>query len=118
MPAISMPMLSEDKIDRPIVQESEYVPRRLYTKKTDIETHGMTAGCRRCLATMRGTGGAMHSEECRKRITEEVNQTEDGREKDRGARRWTSAENDRCIIFIVRNTMDDFGVNINNEEIP
>ena len=86
MPAISMPMLSEDKIDRPIVQESEYVPRRLYIKKTDIETHGMTAGCRGCLATMRGTGGAMHSEECRKRITEEVNQTEDGRDSVRQAK--------------------------------
>ena len=51
MPASSMPMLSEDKIDRPVVQEPEYVPRRLYIKKTDIETHGMIAGCRKCLAT-------------------------------------------------------------------
>ena len=28
------------------MQESKYVPRRLYIKKTDVETHGMTAGCR------------------------------------------------------------------------
>ena len=85
MPAMSMPMLSEDKIDRPVVQECEYVPRCLYIKKTDIETHGMTAGCRVYVATMRGTEGAMHSEESRKRITEEGNQTEDGRDRVRQA---------------------------------
>ena len=58
MPAISMLMLYEDKIHRPTVHEFEHVPRRLYIKKTDIETHGMTAGCRGCLATVRLTGGA------------------------------------------------------------
>ena len=136
MPAISMPTSSDDKVDRPTVQEFEYVHRCLYIKKTGIETHGKTptgAGSAwlRCevqeeRCTLRNAARVSPKRSTRRRMDETVCDRQrfahsslrnDESQKDRGARRRTSAGNYRCIIFIISHTLDGVGVNIHNEKI-
>ncbi len=44
-----------------------------------MEKHGHTAGCPGCKAAERGTAAANHTEECRKRIGEELEKVGDER---------------------------------------
>ena len=79
MPAIDMPMECQEDMARPDETESDYVPRRLYIRKGDLDKYGMTSGCKGCLAALRGLRGTAHSEECRRRIMKEMGTSEEGR---------------------------------------
>lgn len=81
MPTIVVPMQYNDDIPKPRVQEAEYIPRRLYIKKGDVEKYGMTPRCKGCLAAMRGAAATAHSEECRRRMTDEIGKTEPGKDR-------------------------------------
>ena len=68
--------------------------RKTYIYKSDIEKMGATEGCPGCRALM--TPGskfrAKHTLECRKRVEEELNKTEEGRKRvDRASERMTQA---------------------------
>ncbi len=52
--------------------KSDYTRRRFRIRKDEMEKFGYTAGCPGCRAVNRGTSAMNHSEECRKRIAEEL----------------------------------------------
>ena len=49
-------------MDRPVIK------RRFKIKKDDVRTHGMTPGCKGCIALNRGAQAVNHSETCRTRM--------------------------------------------------
>ena len=49
---------------------NEVVPRRMYIKKSDVEEHGYTVRCFRCISSLRGTARQEHSDACRRRLEE------------------------------------------------
>ena len=59
--------------------KSDYTRRRFRIRKEDLEKFGYTAGCPGCRAANRGTTAANHSEECRKRLAEELGEIGDER---------------------------------------
>ena len=59
-----------DPVPRMDVKEPQV--RRVYIKKQDIERLGMTDNCPGCLAAIAGSRPVGHTEECRKRIMEEL----------------------------------------------
>ncbi len=59
--------------------KDEFIRRRFRIKKDDLEKYGYTAGCPGCRAANRGTAAANHTEECRKRIGEELEKVGDER---------------------------------------
>ena len=86
MPAIDMPMAEpEVEIRRPEYCEGEIVPRRLYLRTRDFKEHGATKGCKGCIAMARGGKGVPHTEACRKRMTEAIAETDEGRERAKAA---------------------------------
>ena len=88
MPAVEIPMEIENpEIARPPVVDEDVVPRRLYIKTRDVEKHGYTAGCKGCVAMLRGGRGVPHSEACRKRLTEMIAQSDEGRARKEAADR-------------------------------
>ncbi len=52
--------------------ERDFTRRRFRIRKEDLETFGCTAGCPGFRAVNRGTTATNHSEECRKRLGEEL----------------------------------------------
>ena len=86
MPAVEIPMeVDNPEVARPPAEEEEVVPRRLYIKAQDVEEHGYTAGCKGCVAVLRGGRGVPHSEACRKRLTELIAKSDKGRERKEAA---------------------------------
>ena len=59
--------------------KSDYTRRRCRIRKEDLEKFGYTAGCPGCRAANRGTTAVNHSEECRKRLAEELEKVGDER---------------------------------------
>ncbi len=59
--------------------KEDSVPRRLRTKPQDPEKLGFATGCPGCRAANRGSTAVGHSEECRKRIAEELTKLGDER---------------------------------------
>ncbi len=57
----------------------DFVPRRLRIKKEDLEKFGFTTGCPGCRAATRISTAVAHSEQCRKRILEELEKVGDER---------------------------------------
>ncbi len=55
------------------------MPRRHRITKRDLEKFGFTVGCPDCRAANRGSTAVGHTEECRKRIMEEVEKAGDDR---------------------------------------
>ena len=49
-------------------EEELVVPRNIYLKKSDFETHGYSKDCKGCRAVLRGAARTPHSAECRKRM--------------------------------------------------
>ena len=81
MPAIDMPMAEPGvEIRRLEYCEGEIVPRRLYLRTQDFKEHGATRGCK----GWRGKG-VPHTEACRKRMTEAIAETDEGRERAKAA---------------------------------
>ena len=60
-------------------QQEERAPPRMYIKRADIERYGMTPGCRGCRDISTGKERVAHSDECRKRIREEMEKVPSGR---------------------------------------
>ena len=86
MPAVEIPMEIENpEVDRPPVDDKDVVPRRLYIKSRDVEKHGHTPGCKGCVAVLRGGRGIPHTEACRRRLTEIIAQSDEGRARKEAA---------------------------------
>ena len=62
-------------------QAPEELTRRIYIKKTDVETYGKTPGCPGCESMGRGGKAKNHTETCRNRLEEEMKKTEQGQER-------------------------------------
>ena len=50
----------------------------MYIRAKDIDRHGVSPNCKGCIATLRGEGGLPHSHTCRKRLTDEVEKSDEG----------------------------------------
>ena len=74
------------EVTRPIRGKDEYVPRRFRIQKSDLQKFGYTAGCPGCRAANRGLTAMGHSEECRRRIQEELERVGDARIERENAR--------------------------------
>ena len=80
MPTVIIePVEPQVEVTRPSVAEP--VPRRLYVRAKDIETHGTTGGCPGCRAWARSGKAQTHSEQCRQRITEAIRAAGDGEQR-------------------------------------
>ena len=66
---------------RPRRDQEEAKPKRVYIKKEDVVEHGATAGCPGCRAARLGQTAQGHTEECRRRITEEMAKTDQGKRR-------------------------------------
>ena len=66
---------------RPRREQEEARPKRVYIKKEDIVEHGATAGCPGCRAARLGQTAQGHTEECRRRMTEEMAKTSQGKKR-------------------------------------
>jgi hypothetical protein len=63
------------------VREPEYNPHRVFIRLADLERHGFTAGCRRCILMREGrrAQGVKHRDECRLRLEQAMRDAEDPR---------------------------------------
>ncbi len=57
--------------------KSELTRRMFRRRKEDLEMFGYTTGCPGCREVNRGTTATNHSEECRKRLAEELEKAGD-----------------------------------------
>ena len=88
MPAVDIGMeMPEVEIPRAPVEDRRPVPRRLYIRAKDIDRHGVTPNCKGCIATLRGEGGVPHSDTCRKRLTDEIEKSDEGARAKRARQR-------------------------------
>ena len=72
-------MPAVDIVPRAPKEDKVPVSRRLYIRAKDIERKGVTLNWKDCIATLRGEGGVPHSDTCRKRLTEEIEKSDEGR---------------------------------------
>ena len=78
-PAVDIGMeMPEVDIPKAPKEDKGPVPRRLYIRVEDIERHGPISNCKGCVVTLRGEGGVPHSDTCRKRLTEEIEKSDEG----------------------------------------
>jgi len=65
----------------PEVAVPEYNPHRVYIRLDDLERHGFTAGCRRCILMREGrrAQGVKHRDECRDRVEQALRDAGDPR---------------------------------------
>ena len=83
MPAVDIGVeMPEVDIPRAPKEDKSPVPRRLY-----IRADGATSNCKGCIATLRGEGGVPHSDTCRKRLTEEIEKSDEGARAKRARQR-------------------------------
>ena len=70
------------------VHVPEYNPHRVFIRLEDLERHGFTAGCRRCILMREGrkSQGIKHRDECRNRVEQALRDAGDAR-LDRAERR-------------------------------
>ena len=54
----------------------EVVPRRMYTKNSDVEEHGYTVRSPGCISILRGTARQEHSDACRRRLEKDMEGTQ------------------------------------------
>ena len=69
---VIMPRMEPQAIPEPA--EPERQVRRLYIKAKDVMKYGATAGCEGCRAAVRGGESRGHTEECRTRITQAMDE--------------------------------------------
>jgi hypothetical protein len=62
-----------EQLQREVMRET--VPRKVAIAKQDLEEFGYTAKCPGCLAVLRGTTRQGHSQDCRRRMQEELKGT-------------------------------------------
>ena len=71
------PKLPSVPVLRPEVVEP--APRRLYVRGGDLKEHGTTAGCKGCLAWLRGGKTVTHSDACRDRVAKSMKEKGDAK---------------------------------------
>ena len=59
----------------------EHRTNRMYIKREDIAEYGATAGCPGCRAIRLGQTAQRHTEECMRRLTEEIAKTTQGKRR-------------------------------------
>ena len=69
----------ESEIMEPMQGSNDSQVRRMKITKADIRRYGATGGCKGCKNMIEGKAAANHSEECRKRIENELTKDEDPR---------------------------------------
>ena len=79
--------MPEVEILRAPKEDKRPVSRRLYIRATDIDRHGVTPNCKGCIATLPGEGGVLHSDTCRKRLTDEIEKSDVGARAKRAPQR-------------------------------
>ena len=85
---IGMP---EVEIPRAPKKDRRPVSRRLYIRAKDLERHGVTPNCKGCIATLRGEGEVPHSDTCRKRLTKEIEKSDEGTRAKRARQRSSTS---------------------------
>ena len=77
----------EVPFDMPLMRPArdEAGPRRTYVMKRHFVEHGYTEGCEGCSRMSAGMKGRPHTDGCRKRMYQELQKTEEGRDWMRGA---------------------------------
>ena len=74
---INMPRDREPVRPPMVGEEREAVPRRVKITREQVRTMGFTVGCQGCRAVNRGLPAVIHSEECRKRMEEQLREQSD-----------------------------------------
>ena len=98
VPEVEFNMREPDvEIRRPDVKEEELMPRRLYIKAKDVENFGATDRCKGCTAIIRGGPRVAHSEACRKRLTEAIAESDEGKERIQAAENRALEYQDRVL---------------------
>ncbi len=54
LPPLAPPVAAQGAAEEPEVREPEYNPHRVFIRLEDLERHGFTAGCRRCILMREG----------------------------------------------------------------
>jgi hypothetical protein len=80
LPPLAPPVLAQGAGDAE-VREAEYNPHRVFIRLEDLERHGFTAGCRRCILMREGrrAQGVKHRDECRVRVEQALRDAGDPR---------------------------------------
>jgi hypothetical protein len=80
LPPLAPPALAQGAGDAE-VREPEYNPHRVFIRLEDLERHGFTAGCRRCILMREGrrAQGVKHRDECRLRVEQALRDAGDPR---------------------------------------
>ena len=70
LPALASQVAAQGPEEPDEVRVPEYNPHRVFIKLEDLERHGFTAGCRRCILMREGrkSQGVKHRDECRLRV--------------------------------------------------
>jgi hypothetical protein len=81
LPPLAPPVLAQGPEAPDEVREPEYNPRRVFIKLEDLERHGFTAGCRRCILMREGrkSQGIKHGDQCRLRVEQAMRDAENPR---------------------------------------
>ena len=87
LPPLAPPVAAQGA-GEPEVRVQEYNPHRVFIRLEDLERHGFTAGCRRCILMREGrrAHGVKHRDECRDRLEQALRDVGDAR-LDRAERR-------------------------------
>jgi hypothetical protein len=80
LPPLAPPVVAQGAAE-PEVHVPEYNPHRVFIRLEDLERHGFTAGCRRCILMREGrrSHGVRHRDECRKRVEQALRDAGDAR---------------------------------------
>ena len=65
-------MMDKDYKEKLEMEEHVPVPKRVYTTREDLEVFGFTARCPGCMSLLKGTARQAHTNNCRRRIEEEL----------------------------------------------
>ena len=60
---------------------------KIVHQSQNIDRHGVTPNCKGCIATLGGEGGVPHSDTCRKRLTDEIEKSDEGARAKRARQR-------------------------------
>jgi hypothetical protein len=80
LPPLAPPVAAQGA-EEPEVRVPEYNPYRVFIRQEDLERHGFTAGCRRCILMREGRNahGVRHEPACRTRVEQALRDAGDGR---------------------------------------
>ena len=83
------PELPDEPAKEAVPAERSEAPRRVYLRQTDLDKHGYTASCPACDLIRAGVSreGVHHTEFCRARLVEKLEETTEGRKRLEAAKR-------------------------------